>query len=60
QHLKQNIFMSLPMRNNFHLASGKQKNNTYKLKNNDPLIEFKKPSTDIYNKVLRTGLRPIY
>lgn len=52
--------MSLPMRNNFHLASGKQKNNTYKLKNNDPLIELKKPSTDIYNKVLRTGLRPIY
>lgn len=33
--------MSLPMRNYFHFASGKYKNNTFKLKNNAPLIEFK-------------------
>ena len=52
------------MRNDFYLAYGKQKNNIFKLKtmllqsNLKPIN--KKPSTDIYDKVLRTGLRPVY
>ena len=56
--------MSLLMRNDFYLAYGKQKNNIFKLKtmllqsNLKPIN--KKPSTDIYDKVLRTGLRPVY